>query len=123
MRGYLMSDLFLHERLEAYRAARRLARVVHQLVDQMPKGNAGLADQITRAVRSSRLAIAEGANTRVRKSKVLYFDRAVASSGECAACLDEVEDLRLAPPDLIERARHELGITTRCTLGLIHRHR
>jgi four helix bundle protein len=118
-----MSDLFLHERLEAYRAARRLARLVHQIVCQLPKGHAALADEVTRAVRSSRLAIAEGANTRVRKAKVVYFDRAVASSGECAACLDEIEDLRLAPAELVERARHELGVTARCTLGLIKMHR
>jgi four helix bundle protein len=116
-----MNGLFLHERLEAYQALRRMARLVHQMVDRMPRGNAPLVDELVRAMRTSRLAIAEGANTLHPKCKLDYFNRAVHSNGESSACLDEIEDRRLAREDLLERAREELGTSTRCTLGLMNR--
>ena len=72
-----------------------------------------LGDQLTRAARSSCLAIAEGANARSIRVKRTFFERATASNGECAACLDQVIDDDAAPAELIARGREQLERATK----------
>ena len=110
---------FLHERLLAYTVSLDYYRVVRRIVKQMPRGNAELADQITRAGRTNYLAIAEGANSRGPKMKYVYFDRALASQGESASCLDGLLIDEAAPAELVAQARTLLERATRLTLGLI----
>lgn len=88
---------------------------------QLPRGLADLGDQLTRAARSSCLAIAEGANARSVRIKRTYFERATASNGECAACFDQVVDDDAAPAVLVARGSEQLERATRLTLGLVRR--
>lgn len=113
--------IFLHERLLAYQLSREFYRTARVIARQLPRGLADLGDQLTRAARSSCLAIAEGANARSIRIKRTFFERATASNGECAACLDQVIDDDAAPTDLITRGREQLERATRLTLGLLRR--
>lgn len=111
--------LFLHERLLAYRFSREFYRTARAITRQLPRGLADLGDQLTRAARSSCLAIAEGANARSIRIKRTFFERATASNGECAACLDQVTDDEAAPAALVAQGREQLERATRLTLGLL----
>ena len=111
--------LFLHERLIAYKISREFYVSARAISKQLPRGLADLGDQLTRAARSSSLAIAEGAGARSVRIKRTFFERAVASEAECAACLDQVLDDEAAPPPLVAKARQLLERATRLTLGLI----
>jgi len=115
----MQSPLFLHERLHAYHFARRFYRTAREISRQLPRGLADLGDQLTRAARTSCLALAEGANARSVRIKRTHFERCTASQGESAACLDQVIDDDAAPQALIDRARAELESATRLTLGLL----
>lgn len=50
--------------------------------------------------------------------KSLHFTRALASAGECAAALDQIEDECAAPGALLTKAREELRLCMLLTLGL-----
>lgn len=113
-----MSSVFLHERLEAYVFARRFYRTARAIRAQLPRGLGEVRDQLYRAASSVSLAIAEGANACQPRVKALHFNRALASGGECAAALDQIEDERAAPVDLLAVARDELSRCMRLTLGL-----
>ncbi len=113
------SKLFLHERLLAYKFARLFYQTCREITKQMPRGNSDLGDQLTRSARTTCLAVAEGACSRSLRIKRTYFERATASQGESAACLDQVIDDEAAPADLVRRARGELESATRLTLGLL----
>lgn len=113
-----MRSVFLHERLEAYVAARAFYRSARVIREQLPRGLGEVRDQLYRAASSISLAIAEGANASQPKVKSLHFTRALASAGECAAALDQIEDECAAPAALVARARDELSRCMRLTLGL-----
>lgn len=111
--------LFLHERLLAYQFTRQFYRTARAISKQLPRGLADLGDQLTRAARTSCLALAEGANARSIRIKRCHFERALASDGECAAALDQVLDDEAAPPALVAQGRDQLEAATRLTLGLL----
>ena len=111
-------SLFLHERLEAYQFARRFYQSARAIREQLPRGLGEVRDQLYRAASSISLAIAEGANASQPKVKSLHFSRALASAGECAAALDQIEDECAAPAPLLTKAREELRRCMVLTLGL-----
>ena len=111
-------SVFLHERLEAYVFARAFYRSARTIRDQLPRGLGEVGDQLYRASSSNSLAIAEGANACQPKIKAMHFNRALASAGECAAALDQIEDECAAPPALLATAREQLRQCMRLTLGL-----
>lgn len=111
--------LFLHERLLAYQFTRDFYRTARAIARQLPRGLADLGDQLTRSARTSCLAIAEGANARSIRIKRCHFERAAASHGESAACLDQVTDDEAAPATLVAQGRSQLERATRLTLGLM----
>lgn len=110
--------VFLHERLEAYVFARRFYRTAREIRAQLPRGLGEVSNQLYRAASSVSLAIAEGANASQPRIKSLHFTRALASGGECAAALDQIEDERAAPAALLTTARDELTRSMRLTLAL-----
>src|SRR5207248_7912386 len=112
---------FLHERLQAYVFARKFYQTVRVIREQLPRGLGEVRDQLYRASSSVSLAIAEGANASQShpKIKTQHFMRALASAGECAAALDQIEDECAAPPALISQARAELRRCMGITLGLV----
>lgn len=114
-----IKSVFLHERLLAYVYARKFYRTAKAIRDQLPHGLGEVRDQLARASSSVGLAIAEGANASQPKIKALHFRRALASGGECAGALDQIEDERGAPADLISAARAHLRRSMALTLGLV----
>lgn len=112
-------SVFLHERLQAYLWARKFYQTGKTIRDQLPRGLGEVADQLKRASSSLSLALAEGANARAPKIKAVHFNRGLASAGECAGALDQIEDEGAAPAALLARARHELKMSTVLTLGLV----
>src|SRR5437868_10454419 len=92
---------FLHERLQAYVFARKFYQTARVIREQLPRGLGEVRDQLYRASSSVSLAIAEGANASHSKIKTQHFKRALASAGECAAALDQIEDEGAAPTALL----------------------
>lgn len=111
--------LFLHERLLAYGWARKFYQTAKIIRDQLPRGLGEVNDQLKRASSSLSLALAEGANARAPRIKSMHFERGLASAGECAGALDQIEDEGAAPVQLLSRARHELKMSAVLTLGLV----
>ena len=109
---------WMHERLDAYCAAREFYRVVRGIRARLPRGLGPLGDQLSRAAQSVCLNLAEGAAARSRDVKRRHWDIALGSAGECAAALDLVDIERGAAPDQLVLARSHLRAATLRTLGL-----
>jgi four helix bundle protein len=99
-----------HERLEVYQAALELFDLIDEIVDQLPRGRAHLADQLSRAGLSIVNNIAEGAGKFSPGDKRRYYLAATGSTTECAAMLDVcarrqliLEDSRRRGKQLAER--------------------
>jgi len=78
---------FDYERLDVTAVARETLRRVTRLAKGMPRGNASLADQMTRSVESAWLQGAEGASRRGADAKN-RFRGAYAEAGETAAAVE-----------------------------------
>jgi len=109
---------YLHERLDAYRAAVEFYRVVKEIRARLPRGLGPLGDQLSRAAQSICLNLAEGAAARSRDVKRRHWNIALGSAGESAAAIDLVEIEAAASPEHITRARDRLRAATLRTLGL-----
>ena len=95
-----MSDptvVFPHHKLDAYRVALELAVAARGLVATMPRGHAGLADQLSRASVSVVMNIAEGANRSGTGEKRQKFSIARGEVGEVAAGIELASALGLVP--------------------------
>lgn len=110
---------YLHDRLDAYRAALEAYRAIKNIRAQLPRGLGPLGDQLSRAGQSVCLNLAEGAASRSRDVKRRHWDIALGSAGECAAAIDLVEVENGARPELLMRARGHLRVATLLTLGLV----
>jgi four helix bundle protein len=93
-----------HERLDVYNCAIQFRALARRTVGGRPRGNADLADQLTRASRSIPLLIAEGVGKTTPAHQARYFGDARGSALECAACFDV-----LAVEELIERKALQEG--------------
>lgn len=87
-----------HERLEVYQLGRELRRGLVALTAVVPRGNAEVLDQLNRAALSVKLNIAEGSGEFSPKEKVRFYRIARRSACECAALMDDLEDLALVEP-------------------------
>jgi len=97
--------VFGFERLDVYRTSVEFLALAWQLGEALPRGQSALGDQLRRAALSVLLNIAEGTG-RVGDADVRRH-RAIArgSAMECAAILDVLRVLSLAPPDLLIQGR------------------
>ena len=95
---------FDHEKLDVYRAAADFVSLASEIVRDLPRGRAYLADQLQRAALSITLNIAEGAGEFSSKDKSRFYGIAKRSTTECAAILDVCRRL-----GLIALAKHEGG--------------
>ena len=95
---------FDHEKLNAYQAAVDFVTLAGEIVRELPRGRAYLADQLHRAAVSIALNIAEGTGEFSSKDKSRFYRMARRSATECAAILDVCQRLVL-----ITSARHEAG--------------
>lgn len=97
-------NLFDHEKLNVYQAAVDFVGLSDEIVRDLPRGRAYLADQLHRAAASIALNIAEGAGEFSSKDKSRFYRMARRSATECAAILDVCRRL-----GLVSSTRHESG--------------
>jgi len=79
---------FDHERWDVYKAALEFVVLISNVVEQLPRGKAYLADQLQRAGTSVPLNIAEGAGEHSASEKARFYRMAKRSATECASILD-----------------------------------
>lgn len=89
-RGY-----FDHEKWDVYQAALEFVILISNIVEQLPRGKAYLADQLQRAGTSVPLNIAEGAGEDAVNEKARFYRMARRSATECASILDVCHRLQL----------------------------
>jgi four helix bundle protein len=84
-----------YEKLDVYQCSIKFLSVANELCNNLPRGQAALADQIRRASISIPLSIGEGAGKRTRADCRRYFDIARGSAMECGAAVDVCRALSL----------------------------
>ena len=94
-----------YEKLDVYKCAINFLSIAINITNEMPRGQAGLADQIKRAAMSIPLNIGEGAGKRTRADCARYFDIARGSAMECAAAIDVCKVLSLISDDKQKSAK------------------
>jgi four helix bundle protein len=97
-----------HEKLEVYRFAIQFVVVADEVVENLPRGRAYLADQLRRAGSSIALNIAEGAGEYAPTEKARFYRMAKRSATECSSVLDILQHLQLIEEQLFARARELL---------------
>jgi four helix bundle protein len=73
-----------------------LVVLISELVEQLPRGKAYLADQLQRAGTSVPLNIAEGAGEHSLSKKARFYRMAKRSATECASIFDVCKRLTAA---------------------------
>jgi four helix bundle protein len=76
------------QRLDVYQRAIEFLALVYEVVDELPRGHADRADQLTRAAESVIRNIAEGAGRRSEADSANRYKIARGEAMECAASLD-----------------------------------
>ena len=92
------------QNLDVYRCAVEFLALSVELPADLPRGHAGLADQLRRAALSVPLNIAEAAGRPSDADAARHFGIARGSAMECAAIVDALRVL-----DVIDRARHAVA--------------
>ncbi len=84
-----------HEKLDVYCIAIDFVILANTAINEFPKGNAHLADQLHRASTSIALNIAEGAGEFSKNEKIRFYRLAKRSATECAAIIEICLQLHL----------------------------
>ena len=79
-----------HEKFEAYQIAVQFLTIALKLIENLPRGNAGLKDQFKRAAISVSLNIAEGSGKIQERDRRHFYAIARGSAMECAAICDVI---------------------------------
>ena len=96
---------FDHEKLDVYKVAIDFVAVADDVVKQLPRGRAYLADQLRRSAVSIPLNIAEGAGEFSRDDKRRFYRIALRSATESAAILDVCLRLQLGDEERLVTGR------------------
>ena len=104
-----MTNLFDHDGLEVYQAAREFNRELRRLLHGLPRGYSASRDQLRRSGPSIPRNIAEGSGKWTIKDKVHYYHIARGSATESAAELDSLVDHGALDEQEIERAKQLLS--------------
>ena len=96
---------FDHEKWDVYQAALELVILISDVVEQLPRGKAYLADQLQRAGTSVPLNIAEGAGENSISEKARFYRMAKRSATECSSIFDICQRLRLLDDNRYEQGR------------------
>jgi four helix bundle protein len=99
---------FDHEKLDVYQAALELIVLIEEIIAQLPRGRAYLADQLQRAGSSVPLNIAEGAGEFSTNEKIRFYRMAKRSATECAGIVDVCWRLNLVDDKLRAKSREIL---------------
>ena len=105
--------MFGHERFKPYRLSIDFLIIASQLVDQLPKGNAHIRDQLRRASTSIPLNIAEGSGKMTELDKLRFYSIARGSAMECAAICDVIARLKPRFEDKANKGKALLEQITR----------
>jgi four helix bundle protein len=99
---------FDHEKLDVYRVAIEFVESANAIIQQLPKGNANLADQLHRASTSIILNIAEGTGEFAKNERNRFYRIARRSATECAGIFDICQKLHLLEEKTLSPARELL---------------
>ena len=116
-----MSYYLDHEKLEVYQFAIRFVVLADEIVENLPRGRAYLADQLRRAGSSIALNIAEGAGEFAPTEKVRFYRMAKRSATECSSILDILQHLQLIEEQPFSRAREVLVRTVAMLIRMIQK--
>ena len=92
------------KRLKVYQFAIEFLDLAMDIVEQLPRGYAGRADQLNRATESVVRNIAEGAGRFYEADSSRHYKIARGEAMECAASLDILKLRKLVAPKRYERA-------------------
>jgi four helix bundle protein len=101
-------NYFDHEKLDVFQVAIQWVKLSAQIVAQLPRGTAHLADQLQRAATSIPFNIAEGAGEYATLEKNRFYRIAKRSSTECASILEVCYQLKFVDEVLYKEARQLL---------------
>ena len=108
---------FDYERLEVTKIARETLRLVTRLAKTLPRGNANLADQMTRAIQSAWLQMCEGAGRRGADAKN-RFRGAKCEADEAAGAVEAAWIQELVPESEAKEIRALLARQCAMLAGL-----
>lgn len=109
----------LHEKLDCYRRAVRLAEELSKEGARWPRGLGYLYDQLRRAIASVVLNIAEGNARRSTAERRRFFEIARASAVEVSACIDLASSFGLMPPLSVSSVKSRLTEVSKMLWSLI----
>jgi four helix bundle protein len=101
----LFVGMLSYEKLDVYQAAIQFLVVATRVVDELPKGNAALAEQLKRASMSIPLNIAESSGKPSRADRQRFMSIARGSAMECGAILDVCRVLRLTDETTVSEGK------------------
>jgi len=111
---------FLFEKLEVYQRAMNFAERAISLTDELPRGQAALADQFKRAALSISLNIAEGNGRWHSKDRKNFFIIARGSAFECVPLLELCRRRGWMSEEDHKERKSELEIISRMLSALAH---
>ena len=88
-------EMLAYEKLDVYQCAIEFLAVSARIVEGLPRGNAGLADQLRRAALSIPLNIAESSGKPTVADRKRFSGIARGSAMECGAIVDACRVLEL----------------------------
>ena len=97
-----------HEKLDVYQRSTEFFALAVQILDNLPKGNSILSDQLKRASLSIPLNIAEGAGKVSALDKQRFYAIARGSAMECGAVFDALKILSMVESDRYEQGKELL---------------
>ena len=93
------------QKLRVYQLSIEFLALAMEVISNLPKGHAELADQLVRAAQSQPRNIAEGAGRRTTVDQARFYTHARGSAMEAAAALDTMRVMKL-----IDENRYAAGI-------------
>ncbi len=97
-----------HEKLDVYQIAIEFFALVVKILEQLPRGNSTVSDQLKRAAISIVLNIAEGTGKNSAADKRRFYAIARGSAMECGAVLDVCKILGLLEEKIYEHGKNLL---------------
>lgn len=97
--------MLAYEKMDVYRCAVEFLSLSARVVESMPKGNAGLADQLKRAALSIPLNIAESSGKTTTPDRKRFCAIARGSAMECSAILDACRALSLVDDKVLDEGK------------------
>jgi four helix bundle protein len=97
------------QRLRVYQQSIEFLALSIEILADLPRGNAELADQLLRAAQSLPRNIAEGAGRRSAADQARFYAIARGSAMEAAAALDTMRVMKLVPEQVYARGIDLLG--------------